>query len=108
MNSHHDISPEDVEALRRFDSCTLSNAIELLDLRPRNVRIHAGSRCSLHVCGDPAGGWICRHRKDTLGFAACRRALFISSFMGLILPNLLLRFLPILIRSPVLAASLLV
>ena len=36
VNHHHDISSKDVEALRRFDSCTLSNAIELLNLRPRN------------------------------------------------------------------------
>jgi hypothetical protein len=36
MNHHDDISSKDVEALRRFDSCTLSNAIELLNLRPRN------------------------------------------------------------------------
>lgn len=33
---HNDISAEDVQALRRFDACTLSNAIELLNLRPRN------------------------------------------------------------------------
>lgn len=30
------LTSEDVEALRRFDSCTLSNAIERLNLRPRN------------------------------------------------------------------------
>lgn len=34
--SRNGISAEDVEALRRFDSCTISNAIELLNLRPRN------------------------------------------------------------------------
>ena len=35
---HHPTSlqPEDLEALRRIDACTLSNAIELLDIRPRN------------------------------------------------------------------------
>jgi 4-hydroxy-4-methyl-2-oxoglutarate aldolase len=36
MRHRHDIYSEDVEALRRFDACTLSNAIELLNLRPRN------------------------------------------------------------------------
>jgi 4-hydroxy-4-methyl-2-oxoglutarate aldolase len=30
------LAATDVEALRRFDSCTLSNAIELMNLRPRN------------------------------------------------------------------------
>jgi 4-hydroxy-4-methyl-2-oxoglutarate aldolase len=35
---HHgkSLSPEDLEALRRFDSCTLANAIEVLNIRPRN------------------------------------------------------------------------
>lgn len=36
MKSDHSITPEDIEALRRFSACTLSNAIELLNLRPRN------------------------------------------------------------------------
>lgn len=30
------ILPEDLEALRRIDSCTLANAIEVLNVRPRN------------------------------------------------------------------------
>jgi regulator of RNase E activity RraA len=33
---HHGVSSRDLEALRRFDSCTLSNAIELLNVRLRN------------------------------------------------------------------------
>ncbi len=36
MDTHKDVSSEDVEALRRFDTCTISNAIEVLNLRPRN------------------------------------------------------------------------
>lgn len=30
------ISPQELEALRRIDSCTLANAIETLNIRPRN------------------------------------------------------------------------
>jgi 4-hydroxy-4-methyl-2-oxoglutarate aldolase len=31
-----DLSQQELEALRRFDTCTLSNAIERLNIRPRN------------------------------------------------------------------------
>lgn len=34
--SHNGASPQQIEALRSFDSCTISNAIEALNLRPRN------------------------------------------------------------------------
>jgi len=38
--------PEDLEALRRIDSCALSNAIELLNVRPRNEGfIHGTVHC---------------------------------------------------------------
>ena len=33
---HRPLPAEDLEALRRIDSCTLSNAIEALNVRPRN------------------------------------------------------------------------
>ncbi len=32
----HPVSRQDLERLRRFDTCTLSNAIETLNVRPRN------------------------------------------------------------------------
>jgi regulator of RNase E activity RraA len=34
--THTGVLPEALEALRRIDSCTLSNAIEVLNVRPRN------------------------------------------------------------------------
>ncbi len=34
--THNGISSKDIDALRRFDTCTLANAIERLKLRPRN------------------------------------------------------------------------
>ena len=36
MHHRTSLHPEDLEALRRIDSCTLSNAIEVLNARPRN------------------------------------------------------------------------
>lgn len=36
MSDKHNISHSDLEALRGFDTCVLSNAIELLNLRPRS------------------------------------------------------------------------
>jgi regulator of RNase E activity RraA len=36
MSHNGDLSREALEPLRRFDTCTLSNAIERLNLRPRN------------------------------------------------------------------------
>jgi 4-hydroxy-4-methyl-2-oxoglutarate aldolase len=40
------ILPNNIEALRRFDSCTISNAIEVLDIRPRNEGYMLGTcRC---------------------------------------------------------------
>lgn len=36
LASDGDLSRENLERLRRFDTCTLSNAIERLNLRPRN------------------------------------------------------------------------
>jgi len=46
MPTRKNIERQDVEALRRFDTCTLCNAVELLNLRPRNegyLRDHAVS-----------------------------------------------------------------
>jgi len=37
------LSPEQLERLRQFDTCTLSNAIERLDLRPRNEGFISGA-----------------------------------------------------------------
>jgi regulator of RNase E activity RraA len=37
------LRPDDLEALRRFDTCTVSNAIELLNVRPRNEGFMHGS-----------------------------------------------------------------
>jgi len=34
--SHNGFLPEHIEALRGFDSCSISNAIEVLNVRPRN------------------------------------------------------------------------
>jgi hypothetical protein len=49
MKPHNGISATDVEALRRFDPCTISNAIELLNIRPAERRIPAGSTNLLQV-----------------------------------------------------------
>ena len=44
--SQNGITLSEIEALRRFDSCTLSNAIETLNVRPRNEGfIQRGVRC---------------------------------------------------------------
>jgi 4-hydroxy-4-methyl-2-oxoglutarate aldolase len=40
---HPSLSHEQFETLRRFDTCTLSNAVELLNLRPRNEGFIAGT-----------------------------------------------------------------
>ena len=42
----HNGIPPDIEALRRFDSCTISNAIEVLNIRNRNEGYMLGTcRC---------------------------------------------------------------
>jgi regulator of RNase E activity RraA len=38
-----EISPKELEKLRQFDTCTLSNAIERLDIRPRNQGFISGA-----------------------------------------------------------------
>jgi regulator of RNase E activity RraA len=38
-----DLSPEELERLRQFDTCTLSNAIERLNVRPRNEGFITGA-----------------------------------------------------------------
>ena len=48
MPTNGDLSYEHLERLGQFDTCTLSNAIERLNLRPRNEalyrdRLHADS-----------------------------------------------------------------
>jgi len=35
-SSNHDLSREELDRLRQYDTCTLSNAIERLNIRPRN------------------------------------------------------------------------
>jgi len=42
-SSNHDLSPEELDRLRQYDTCTLSNAIERLDIRPRNEGFIAGA-----------------------------------------------------------------
>ena len=43
---HNGASPEQIEALRRFDACTIANAIETLNLRPRNEGfVHGAFQC---------------------------------------------------------------
>lgn len=43
LPSNSDLPPEVLERLRQFDTCTLSNAIERLDIRPRNEGFISGA-----------------------------------------------------------------
>jgi len=46
LPSNDDLSHEQLERLRQFDTCTLSNAVERLDIRPRNEGFITGAvRC---------------------------------------------------------------
>ena len=36
LSANGDLPPDELEQIRQFDTCTLSNAIERLDVRPRN------------------------------------------------------------------------
>lgn len=62
-NSHPHISRAEVEALRRFDSCTVSNAIELLNVRPRTEG----------YVRDGATGCMFPHLPPVAGFAVIGR-----------------------------------
>ena len=43
LSSNGNLTPAELECLRRFDTCTLSNAIERLNIRPRNEGFIAGA-----------------------------------------------------------------
>jgi 4-hydroxy-4-methyl-2-oxoglutarate aldolase len=51
------LSREDVEALRRFDACTLSNAIEVLNIRPRNEGYAKGEFECMFPALPPVAGY---------------------------------------------------
>ena len=40
-----DLSPDELDRLRQFDTCTMSNAIERLNIRPRNEGFITGTVC---------------------------------------------------------------
>jgi 4-hydroxy-4-methyl-2-oxoglutarate aldolase len=60
--SRNGVSRDTIAALRHFDTCTLSNAVERLDIRPRNEGFIArAARCQF------------REMKPVVGFAATGR-----------------------------------
>jgi len=56
------ISREDVEALSRFDTCTLANAIEALNIRPRNEGYMHGSLECMFPKHPPVAGFAATGR----------------------------------------------
>ena len=55
--AHTGIRPDDLAALRRFDTCTLSNAIESLNLRPRNEGYIQGGLSCMFPTLQPVTGY---------------------------------------------------
>ena len=61
---NYPLTPEQLEALRRLDACTLANAIETFDVRLRNEGFTDGDR-ALPLPASAADGRLCGHGQNS-------------------------------------------